>query len=108
MYWSWQSGYIQFKLEGKEKDGTALNLHLGGFSNANMSSITDEIPILRMVTGGPVLPIDRRSQYVTIHLNLDSFLELVHANKEYSLMSPNDQVHEYMRVLCASFSAIMK
>jgi hypothetical protein len=108
MYWSWQSGYIQFKLEGKEKDGNALNLHLGGFSNANMSSITDEIPILRMVTGGPVLPPDRRSQNVTIHLNLDSFLELVHANKEYSLMSPNDRVHEYMRVLCASFSAIMK
>jgi endonuclease/exonuclease/phosphatase family metal-dependent hydrolase len=108
MYWSWQSGYIQFKLEGKEKDGNALNLHLGGFSNANMSSITDEIPILRTITGGPVLPPDRRSQNVTIHLNLDSFLELVHANKEYSLMSPNDHVHEYMRVLCASFSAIMK
>jgi endonuclease/exonuclease/phosphatase family metal-dependent hydrolase len=108
MYWSWQSGYIQFKLEGKEKDGEPLNLHLGGFSNAHMSSITDEIPILRTITGGPVLPPDRWSQELTIHLNLDSFLELVHANKEYSLMSPNSHVHEYMRVLCASFSAIMK
>ncbi len=108
MYWSWQSGYIQFKLEGKDKSGQALNLHLGGFSNANMSSITTEIPIIRMVTGGPVLPPDRRSQDVTIHLNLDSFLELVHANKEYSLMSPNDQVQKYMRALSASFSAIMK
>ena len=108
MYWSWQSGYIQFKLEGKEKDGTALNLHLGGFSNAYMSSITDDIPILRMVTGGPVLPPDRRSQELTIHLKLDSFMELVHANKEYSLMSPNNHVQEYMRALCASFSAIMK
>lgn len=108
MYWSWQSGYIQFKLEGKEKDGTALNLHLGGFSNAYMSSITDDIPILRMVTGGPVLPPNRRLQEVTIHLKLDSFMELVHANKEYSLMSPNNHVQEYMRALCASFSAIMK
>jgi len=108
MYWSWQSGYIQFKLEGKEKDGTALNLHLGGFSNAYMSSITDDIPIFRMVTGGPVLPPNRRSQEVTIHLKLDSFMELVHANKEYSLMSPNNHVQEYMRALCASFSAIMK
>ena len=108
MYWSWQSGYIQFKLEGKEKDGTPLNLHLGGFSNAYMSSITDDIPILRMVTGGPVLPPDRRSQEVTIHLKLDYFMELVHANKEYSLMSPNNHVQEYMRALCASFSAIMK
>ena len=108
MYWSWQSGYIQFKLEGKEKDGTALNLHLGGFSNAYMSSITDDIPILRMVTGGPVLPPNRRSQEVTIHLKLDSFMELVHANKEYSLMSPNNHVQEYMRKLCSSFSASIK
>jgi endonuclease/exonuclease/phosphatase family metal-dependent hydrolase len=108
MYWSWQSGYIQFKLEGKEKDGEPLNLHLGGFSNAHMSSITDEIPILRTITGGPVLPPDRRSQELTIHLNLDSFLELVHANKEYSLMSPSDHVQDYMRKLCASFSATLK
>jgi len=108
MYWSWQSGYIQFKLEGKEKDGTALNLHLGGFSNAYMSSITDDIPILRMVTNGPVLPPDRESQELIIHLKLDSFMELVHANKEYSLMSPNNHVQEYMRALCDSFSAIMK
>jgi endonuclease/exonuclease/phosphatase family metal-dependent hydrolase len=108
MYWSSQSGYIQFKLEGKEKDGTALNLQLGGFSNAHMSSITDDIPIQRLVTGGPVLPPDRRSQHLTIHLNLDSFMELVHSNKEYSFMSPNSRVQEYMRKLCSSFSATLK
>lgn len=108
MYWSWQSGYIQFKLEGKDKSGQALNLHLGGFSNANMSSITTEIPIIRMVTGGPVLPPGRRSQDVTIHLNLDSFLELVHANKEYSLMSPNAHVSNYIKALSNSFSAVIK
>ncbi len=108
MSWSSQSGYIQFKLEGKEKDGTALNLQLGGFSNAHMSSITDDIPIQRLVTGGPVLPPDRRSQHLTIHLNLDSFMELVHSNKEYSFMSPNIHVQEYMRKLCASFSATLK
>jgi endonuclease/exonuclease/phosphatase family metal-dependent hydrolase len=108
MYWSWQSGYIQFKLEGKEKDGTTLNLHLGGFSNGNMSSITTEMPIQRMVSNGPVLPPNIRSQHLSISLSLDSFLELVHANKEYSLMSPSDHVQDYMRKLCASFSATLK
>ena len=108
MYWSWQSGYIQFKLEGKEKDGTALNLHLGGFSNAHMSSITDEIPIHRMVSNGPVLPPNRRSQHLSISLSLDSFLELIKTNKEYSLMSPNSRVQEYMRKLCSSFSTAIK
>ncbi len=108
MYWSWQSGYIQFKLEGKEKDGPTLNLHLGGFSNAHMSSITDEIPIHRMVSNGPVLPPNRRSQHLFISLSLDSFLELVKTHKEYSIMSPNSHVQEYMRKLCSSFSASIK
>ena len=108
MYWSWQSGYIQFKLEGKEKDGNALNLHLGGFSNEHMSSITDEIPIRRLITNGPLLPMNERSQGILVELDLSTFIKLVNTNQEYSLMSPNDHVHEYMRVLCASFSAIMK
>lgn len=107
MYWSWQSGYIQFKLEGKEKNGQQLNLHLGGFSNANMSSITRDIPIHRVPTYGPVLPPNRRSQHLTISLNLDSFLDHVHSNKEYSLMSPNAHVPEYIQVLCSSFSAAL-
>lgn len=108
MYWSWQSGYIQFKLEGKEKDGTALNLHLGGFSNAHMSSITDEIPIHRWVTNGPLLPPNGRQQEILFKLDLSTFIELVNTNKEYSLMSPNNHVQEYMRKLCSSFSASIK
>ena len=108
MYWSWQSGYIQFKLEGKEKNGTALNLHLGGFSNAHMSSITDEIPIHRWVTNGPLLPPNGRQQGILVKLDLSTFIELVNTNKEYSLMSPNSHVQEYMRKLCSSFSASIK
>jgi len=108
MYWSWQSGYIQFKLEGKQKDGTALNLHLGGFSNAHMSSITDEIPIHRWVTSGPLLPPNERQQGILVELDLSTFIERVNANKEYSLMSPNSHVQEYMRKLCSSFSASIK
>jgi endonuclease/exonuclease/phosphatase family metal-dependent hydrolase len=108
MYWSWQSGYIQFKLEGKQKDGTALNLHLGGFSNAHMSSITDEIPIHRWVTTGPLLPPNERQKGILVELDLSTFIELVNANKEYSLMSPNSRVQEYIRELCSSFSATLK
>ena len=108
MYWSWQSGYIQFKLEGKEKDGHALNLHLGGFSNAHMSSITDDIPIHRWVTTGPLLPPNERQQGILVKLDLSTFVELVNANKEYSLMSPNSRVQEYIRELCSSFSATLK
>jgi len=108
MYWSWQSGYIQFKLEGKEKDGTALNLHLGGFSNNCMSSKTVDIPIRRPPTLIPILPPEKRQQNLRICLDLSSFIEKIHTSKEYSLMSPNDHVTEYIQALCSSFSAIMK
>ena len=108
MYWSWQSGYIQFKLEGKEKDGTALNLHLGGFSNACMSSQTIEIPIHRLATLIPILPPENRTQNLSIHFDLWTFLELVHENNEYSLMTPNTHVTQYIQALCSSLSAQMQ
>jgi hypothetical protein len=95
-------------LEGKEKDGKTLNVHLGGFSNAHMSSIKDEIPIHRWVTTGPLLLPNERQQGILVELDLSTFIERVNANKEYSLMSPNNHVHEYMRKLCASFSATIK
>ena len=105
MYWSWQSGYIQFKLEGKEKDGTALNLHLGGFSNNCMSSKTVDIPIRRPPTLIPILPPEKRQQNLSIYVDLSSFIEKIHTSKEYSLMSPNAYVPEYIQALCSSFSA---
>lgn len=108
MYWSWQSGYIQFKLEGKDKSGQALTLHLGGFSNAHMSSYTVDIPIVRLVTLIPVLPPEKRVQNLMIQLDLSAFLEDVQTNKEYSLMSPNAHVSNYMKALSNSFSAIIK
>ena len=108
MYWSWQSGYIQFKLEGKEKNGQQLNLHLGGFSNNCMSSKTVDIPIHRPPTLIPILPPEKRQQNLSICIDLSSFLEKIHTSKEYSLMSPNAHVSEYIQALCSSFSAVLK
>ncbi len=105
MYWSWQSGYIQFKLEGKEKNGQQLNLHLGGFSNNCMSSKTVDIPIRRPPTLIPILPPEKRQQNLSIYLDLSSFMEKIQTSKEYSLMSPNAHVPEYIQALCSSFSA---
>jgi endonuclease/exonuclease/phosphatase family metal-dependent hydrolase len=108
MYWSWQSGYIQFKLEGKDKSGQALNLHLGGFSHAHMSSQTVDIPIVRLVTLIPILPPEKRVQNLMIQLELSAFLEEVQTNKEYTLMSPSAHVSNYTKALSTSFSAVMK
>jgi len=41
MYWTWQSGYIHFKLEGKRKHGTdkaqSFQYHIGGYQFPNNS-----------------------------------------------------------------------
>lgn len=99
MYWSWQSGYIQFKLEGKVKGNQALTLHLGGFSHAHMSSLTLDIPIQRMITGGPPQNPSKRRKDLKVDINLNELLELIDANGEYTIMSPNQQVPLYMETI---------
>jgi hypothetical protein len=48
MYWAWQSGYINFKLEGKSKvcktRNNAFQFHIGGYSYPNNSLQTVTIP----------------------------------------------------------------
>lgn len=99
MYWSWQSGYIQFKLEGKIKGNQALTLHLGGFSHAHMSSLTLDIPIQRMITGGPPQHPSKRRKDLKVDINLNELLELIEAKEEYTIMSPNQQVPLYMEAI---------
>ena len=99
MYWSWQSGYIQFKLEGKIKGNQALTLHLGGFSHAHMSSLTLDIPIQRMITGGPPQHPSKRRKDLKVDINLNELLELIDANGDYTIMSPNQQVPLYMETI---------
>ncbi|MEL1244771.1 MbnP family protein [Flavobacterium sp. DGU11] len=37
MYWAWQTGYINMKLEGTTKPGKEFQFHLGGFLKPNAS-----------------------------------------------------------------------
>ncbi len=37
MYWTWQSGYINFKLEAAESSGDKIIYHLGGYNGAQNS-----------------------------------------------------------------------
>jgi hypothetical protein len=45
MYWSWQSGYINFKMEGRVKDKNYL-LHLGGYSSPFKAVQQVVLPVL--------------------------------------------------------------
>lgn len=81
MYWSWQSGYINFKVEGNsEKSSSAhkdFQFHVGGYSK----------PFETLQT--VVLPF-RRNQNV-IFLDVSGFLSQIDLNKINSVMSPGEK-----------------
>lgn len=51
MYWAWQTGYINMKLEGTTKAGKEFQFHLGGFlehksfQEISLKSASDTIPV---------------------------------------------------------------
>lgn len=88
MYWSWQSGYINFKIEGFLND-QEFTFHLGGFLNDHNSFKT----IVKLLYHPE-----------EIVLKLDSFIDLIKEEKELHLMSPSVRAVEFSLVLSDSFN----
>jgi hypothetical protein len=86
MYWTWRSGYINFKLEGTSPDCPArknrFQFHVGGFQGP----FNSEREVRLKVTAGSTIPIQ---------INLDHFFDQADLSKNYQVMSPNE---EAMRV----------
>ena len=69
MFWTWNNGYVMFKLEGKSASSTADNnrieQHIGGYKGGNKT--------MREI----FLPIDKNyfkeNSIITIQLNLDKY-----------------------------------
>jgi hypothetical protein len=94
MYWSWQSGYINFKLEGyfiNLKGIQEFQYHLGGFLKGEQSA--KELSF----------KCQNQSNFV-VHLDLESFFKEVLENKTDHLMSPGKDAVRLMSILQQSFS----
>ncbi len=80
MYWTWKSGYVNFKLEGKADDCPGRKnkfiYHLGGYQGPNAGC--REIQ----------LPIEGKCK-AEIQFSLDEFFGKVPPSKLYHIMSPN-------------------
>ena len=69
MFWTWNNGYVMFKLEGKsdssKADNNRIEHHIGGYKGANKT--------MRKI----FLPIDenyfKKNNSITIQLNLDKY-----------------------------------
>ncbi|MFK7969160.1 MAG: MbnP family protein [Bacteroidia bacterium] len=95
MYWSWQSGYINMKLEGRSALCPTRNkqfqFHIGGYSAPfNMLQY-----VMLPVTG---------DDPVTIKVEVEHFLQKLDLKKTHSIMSPNTEALQLSQLLPTMFS----
>ena len=87
MYWSWQTGYINVKIEGKSRlCNTRKNefmYHLGGFLDDNY--IYNSVDILA-----------ENKNYITVNLSLDKMLSEINFSKKCQMMTPGTEAKELL------------
>ncbi|ASS47216.1 MAG: hypothetical protein A3D31_15325 [Candidatus Fluviicola riflensis] len=97
MYWSWQSGYINFKLEGWNPKSTArkheFQYHLGGYMTPYSALGTVRIMF------------DKKQSNHEITVQLALFLEQLNVTELPAIMSPGDRAVELSEILPTIFSA---
>lgn len=97
MYWTWQSGYINFKLEGRSNNCNTRNhefqFHLGGYSSPynSLQTVTFNLKNLRDI----VLIID-----------VDHILNNVDLSKQNHIMSPSGDAVMLSKIVAQSFRCI--
>jgi hypothetical protein len=95
MYWTWQNGYINFKIEGKSNLSIAKNkdfvFHLGGYQNALSTLQTIQLPV-------------QNSQVITINMAIDKWIYEIDLNKQNHIMSPSKEAVILANKLSTIFS----
>jgi hypothetical protein len=91
MYWTWQSGYINFKLEGKDplckSRHQKFQYHLGGYA-APFNS-------LQQLS----LNLDKKSTRAEIRMPIDLFLKAAKPQNQSEIMSPGSRAVELSAIL---------
>jgi len=79
MYWAWNSGYINFKLEGNHPDcptrNQAFQFHLGGYMPPHQTVQSISLPATPKAD-------------INIQLDIAAFLNHLDLSKEHTIMSP--------------------
>ena len=96
MYWTWQTGYVQWKMEGAIRvDGveSPLELHLGGFDGATKAQA--------MLSDYLVYPT---TNSVIAQWDLSPFIAQILDQKKYGVMSPSPIARDYCRIIANGVS----
>jgi hypothetical protein len=102
MYWTWQSGYINFKLEGVSNLSAArknqFHLHLGGYAAPHNA-------LLRVTLQTPKTEASTKGQWV-IRMDLKSFIIACDLRKNHSIMSPSATANQLAEIVSKKFVLI--
>lgn len=94
MYWSWQSGYINFKLEGNSNKcpsrDNSFQFHIGGFQAPFNSIQNVNLPLAK-------------EEKIILTLDLNKILSPQYISKDYKIMSPNQKAMDFASKLPSLF-----
>jgi hypothetical protein len=94
MYWTWQSGYINIKLEGWSPvcptRGHKFQFHLGGYSGAVKAIQEVSLPV-------------KSQQEIIIQFALDAFFEKINLSKHREIMIPSREAVLLSEQLAGAF-----
>ncbi len=94
MYWTWQTGYVQWKMEGAIRvngEEHPLELHLGGFDGATKAQAMLSDYLVKPTTNS-----------VIAQWELSPFIAHVLDQKKFGVMSPSPIAREYCRIIASS------
>jgi len=83
MYWTWNSGYINFKLEGSktiDNEKHHFEIHIGGYSGAQATARK----VNHSITEG-------NASRITIKVNITAFLNQIDLSANNSVLAPGDK-----------------
>lgn len=95
MYWAWQSGYINFKMEGKSALCNTRNhefhFHLGGYQNPynNIQTIVLKV---------------KETSIINIKIDVEYFFNQIDLSQCHTVMSPSEKAVWLSKLLSDSFS----
>lgn len=90
MYWTWQSGYIHFKLEGSTTEGKDFSYHLGGYRSPFSTCEKVTLNCSESWNGN-------------ISVSIDKFLDSIDLNEESHIMSPGKRSKELIKLAALMF-----
>ncbi|MEI8054034.1 MAG: MbnP family protein [Bacteroidota bacterium] len=95
MYWTWQSGYVNFKMEGTStairSESQRFEYHLGGYSAENNTYNT-----IDLIVGN--------SEAINIAINFHKFLSDFNVVTHLNVMSPGKVAVDLSKILASCFS----